>query len=160
MTQKTPEKRPWVNIIAIVAVFGLFMFIRGQIILTDTGDYLTSDGWATTTGTRIRDNNKTAFIEFEYTVDGERYVGTRTRFYQAVLFSGDSEVTKFAEQYPIGSEFTIYYDPADPQRSVINPAFPVWRAALQVCLLTVIIPVLVIVSVVLRRIRRVFRIGP
>lgn len=147
-------KRNWRTTVFGLLVVGLFLAMRGSIVVEDTRDYLNSSEWATTEGTRIPDNNKTAFINFEYTVNDTRYVGTRTRFYQLVLFSGDSEVTKFAETYPIGSEFTVYYDPGNPERSVINPAFPVGRAVLQVCLLAIVIPIAIVITTITRWIRK------
>ncbi|MEL6272505.1 MAG: DUF3592 domain-containing protein [Chloroflexota bacterium] len=143
-----------------ISIVAVFVLILASITVEDTRDYLDSDTWATTTGTRIRDNNKTAFIEFEYTVNGTRYVGTRTRFYQLVLFTGDTQYSNFETTYPIGSTFPVYYDPADPQRSVINPAFPVRAIMLRVALLTVLIPIWIshrIVSRLFGNILRPFR---
>lgn len=67
---------------------------------------------------RPRDNTKTAFISYEYTVAGESYTGTRAYFFQGMTVSRDSEELK--EHYPVDSYFTIYYDPAHPDRAVIN----------------------------------------
>lgn len=85
---------------------------------TDLRDYLAAPNWQTTTATRPRDNTKTAFISFQYTVDGRTYTSHRAYFFQSLVIGRESEELK--DRYPVGSEFTVYYDPAHPQRAVIH----------------------------------------
>lgn len=159
MSKNHPQSRSPAHIFLFVFGFGLLALLHGQVIVTDTRDYLASDTWATTTGTRIRDNNKAAFIDFEYTVNGERYVGTRSRFYQVVLFTGDSQYSQIDDQYVVGEQFTVHYDPEDPQRAVIDPTFPTVRALFALFVVGVVFPFLFVVSRFFRRLGNTFRVG-
>ncbi len=107
--------------IGSIVWLGIGLVVFGVVLsagYTDLRDYLSAGDWQATTATRPSDNTKTAFISYEYTVDGQTYIGQRAYFFQALTISRESEELK--ERYPVGSEFTIYYDPHQPDRAVIH----------------------------------------
>jgi hypothetical protein len=75
-----------------------------------------------------------------------------------MLFTGDSDRSKIDDQFAVGEQFTVHYDPANPQTSVIDPTFPTVRATFALLALTVIMPFLWFVSRLFRQIGRIFRI--
>ena len=58
-------------------------------------------------------------IEYEYTVNGDEFVGDR---YSFVLFGqGDRGYARsIVDRYPTGKEITVFVDPGDPGESVID----------------------------------------
>ncbi len=94
---------------------------------------LLSRNWPTTVGrvvrTRPHGNSSTPGIanlwvvdpgiEYEYTVDGLVYTG-RTVSFGGIPATVDGAGTVLL-QYPVGSAVTVWYDPDDPDRAVLQP---------------------------------------
>ncbi len=54
-------------------------------------------------------------IDYEYSVEGESYIGHQIAFY-TLMYPASYEL---AQQYPLGSEITIYYNPSKLDESVL-----------------------------------------
>lgn len=78
-------------------------------------------------------------IIYEYQVDGRTYRGDR--FNLAEIGRGNiGAVQRDVDKYPPGSSIMVYYNPADPYESVINPTAPsskmlLWVAAIIILML-------------------------
>ncbi len=59
-------------------------------------------------------------ITYLYEVDGKTYTGTRYRFHGGPAFMSRSAAEALRAHYPAGARITIFYDPANPQESVIE----------------------------------------
>ncbi|AZO57716.1 DUF3592 domain-containing protein [Mesorhizobium sp. M8A.F.Ca.ET.057.01.1.1] len=60
-------------------------------------------------------------ITFEYKVGGKKFQSSR---YSVKENLGDFEVTETLAQFPRGAEVTVFYNPADPRKAVIERTFP------------------------------------
>ncbi len=58
-------------------------------------------------------------FEYRYTVDGRAYTNWHAAFVRVPY------VNPLHEAYPTGRTVTVHYDPADPERAVIEPGAPV-----------------------------------
>lgn len=61
-----------------------------------------------------------ALIQYRYSVSGQEYHGSR-RTFSDVRTSSRSRTEKVLERYPPGGSVRVYYDPADPSTSVLEP---------------------------------------
>jgi hypothetical protein len=61
-------------------------------------------------------------LRYEYVVNGRRYEGDRIRAGQEG-FSARWRATAILTRYQIGTEVTVYYDPDDPGRAVLEPGW-------------------------------------
>jgi hypothetical protein len=71
-------------------------------------------------------------ICYSYVVDGIPRVGTRISFADSIrTFYKDAGIDWLSRNYPIGKTVTVYYDPADPDFSVLEPGAEdlifIWR---------------------------------
>ncbi|ESY69580.1 MULTISPECIES: DUF3592 domain-containing protein [Mesorhizobium] len=60
-------------------------------------------------------------ITFEYKVGGKKFQGSR---YSVKENLGNFEVTETLAQFPRGAEVTVFYNPADPSKAVIERTMP------------------------------------
>ena len=60
-------------------------------------------------------------ITFEYKVGGKKFRSSR---YSVKENLGNFEVTETLAQFPTGAEVTVFYDPADPSKAVIERTMP------------------------------------
>lgn len=90
-----------------------------------------SEGWPTAPGvvTRSRyDAGDTVrprglLLEYDFTVSGQPYRGTRVHFGHSGPFVVLNEAYVVQDRYPEGSAVTVYYNPRDPYNSVLEPGF-------------------------------------
>lgn len=115
-----------------VVVIGLIVFA----IVVKMKEVQAAKNWIATTGkvtrsevralknremeNRARIRNQ-PFVSFEFTVQGKRYTGDRISLGEYIS-EGDIEAT--LARYPVGAQVTVYYDPHNPQRSVLERALP------------------------------------
>jgi hypothetical protein len=63
------------------------------------------------------------FFQYRYSVNGLTYTNNRLQW--VYTYQPNETAWKFAHrwatQYPVGTNVTVYYSPADPQRSVLQP---------------------------------------
>lgn len=62
-------------------------------------------------------------VEYEYHVGGKQYRGKRITIGEK---TSGYEIEEILDRYPVGTEVTVYYDPADPQKAVLERDFPRW----------------------------------
>lgn len=60
-------------------------------------------------------------VVYRYTVAGMLYQGARTRLGPEVLSSDTRGAEKAVQRCPPGTAVTVYYNPADPSESVLDP---------------------------------------
>jgi hypothetical protein len=60
-------------------------------------------------------------VRYQYEVSGQRYVGNRISFAD---ISGRMASERVVKRYPRDMPVTVLYDPADPQESALEPAYP------------------------------------
>jgi len=121
MANKTkPRKSPSkIELLLGVLLIGGFLLVGFFRFVDNIRDYLTRDSWVSTTATVVKINSKTHWLTYEYTVEGEQYIGTRL----SITEDGDSYwgIPSEAENYPEGRDITVYYDPDRPHRVAISP---------------------------------------
>lgn len=75
--------------------------------------------------------NQEAEMRYAYDVHGKPYEGTRITVSDWVLAAGVWYVEQLRKRYPVGSETVIWYDPLQPERSVLRrPGYTLAVAAL------------------------------
>ena len=86
----------------------------GKITSTDLDAQITTDddGYQTTT--------YLAKVNFTYEANGSTYESDRVNFDYGMRTSNIRKQQSVVEQYPAGSNVTVYYDPEDPQQSVLE----------------------------------------
>ncbi len=97
-----------------------------------------SRGWAETSG-RVIQSSVNSFtnrgtttyrplVVYSYSVDGVRFTCTRIAF-RSMASGNRSAAARVAADYPVGRTVTLFYDPQQPDQSVlergINPWFPI-----------------------------------
>src|SRR4051794_12497911 len=65
-------------------------------------------------------------VEYEYRVDKKKYRGHKIDLGEK---TSSYELEKILDRYPVGAAVTVYYDPADPNRAVLDREFPWWMWA-------------------------------
>jgi len=91
---------------------------------------IASSSWVLTSGTVRefhvhvkRDADSTTYtpiILFDYTVNHQAFVGDRINFTSSSGSSSQSRISAFKAQYVPGSTVRVYYDPANPAKSVLS----------------------------------------
>jgi len=59
-------------------------------------------------------------LAYRYTVNGTTYTGRRLRALGA-RYGSEQEAAAALQAFPVGARIKVYYDPADPQSSVLLP---------------------------------------
>lgn len=83
-----------------------------------------SAGWSTTSGVvTASTTKKVSFrvqprVTYSYEVNGATYTGERISF---ASLTPKQEVDGVLGRYPLGQPVTVYYSPADPRQSVLEP---------------------------------------
>lgn len=57
-------------------------------------------------------------LEYEYEVDGRSYKGTR---YRCIRTGSLEAMRQVVDAHPVGSSAPVYYNPKDPQDSLLSP---------------------------------------
>ena len=59
-------------------------------------------------------------LQYNYEIEKQTYLGERYAFHGNPSFKTKAEAEKLLEEFPIGKTITIYYQPGNPQESVIK----------------------------------------
>ena len=59
-------------------------------------------------------------VSYSYQAGGADFVGTRPKFGARISLSWSGPAARTTRKYPVGSRVTVWYDPADPQESVLE----------------------------------------
>lgn len=109
-------------------ILGLFFFIFGMVVGTkmvkDKFDAIDSVNWIKVNGeiitaklTPTRNQRMRADFYYVYVVNQKKIVNSR------MTFSSSVSASQMLEKYPLFSTVPVYYDPADPEKSVVEPGF-------------------------------------
>jgi hypothetical protein len=111
---------PFLSLFVVVGVglagYGVYNWFKVEQVRTQ---------WATTQGqilsSRLTHNDDTTgtSIRYQYTVAGRQYESDNVRVGGDFSSSDGSEAAAIVDRYPAGGTCTVYYDPADPARSVL-----------------------------------------
>ena len=98
-------------------------------LIAGIGRQLRAVGFPTTFGTVTHssvkissDSEGTSYhpeIRYEYALDGARFIGDRYRY--TFSTSGKKSAEQAVAVHPVGRTVTVYYNPADPSDSVLQP---------------------------------------
>jgi hypothetical protein len=120
-----------VPILIAIALVGVYVKIRNE--------RKTSAHWPTVTGKitasqvdeqieteeddhRIRDVTKyVPKLQFSYRVGGRDYFSARRKWGWDAIYSYREQAANQLKAYPVGAAVPVYYNPADPQDSVLEP---------------------------------------
>lgn len=72
-------------------------------------------------GRKVAEIRNIPAITFEYKVGGKTFHGSR---YSAKENLGNFEVNETLAQFPTGADVTVFYNPADPSKVVIERTLP------------------------------------
>ncbi len=72
------------------------------------------------TGRRTRALRYSPAVSYSYDVDGTTYSSDLLGFIR-VWTDDESGAHGIARRYPVGQTITVYYDPGDPSRAVLDP---------------------------------------
>lgn len=108
---------------AIVLTFDVFAVWRTARQYS-TVHYRAVEGRVSSSEVEVNvDGESTAFlpkIEYDYTVAGRHYRGSRYR-YGTIGHPSHQEMERIVRQHPQGSMTKVYYDPANPADSLLKP---------------------------------------
>lgn len=114
--------------LVVFGAVGIGLGIWGWGVLTNAR---VSEGWPTVEGRVVRSevdhstdaeggDSYTPEIEYEYTVDGLEYENNRVRFGEN-SYSSRRRAEEETGRYPVGRRVEVYYEPGDPDNSVLEP---------------------------------------
>ena len=86
--------------------------VKGEVIRTDIVRERARNGGGST---------YQAKVEYQYAIEGVTHYGSRVSFAGNVNTSNRGAAMKITDQYRKGTEVAVYYDPADPEESVLEP---------------------------------------
>lgn len=84
----------------------------GKILASELSDF----NWETD------DTGKTykASVKYQYIVEGEKYVSKKVYYGDWIAISFSSYMQTLVAQYNVGEEYTVYYNPQNPKKSVLK----------------------------------------
>ena len=125
-----PQRAP---IVAALTGFGLLVCYFGVVftrMVRQAQRWPTTPGRITAAGVdayrvwsrrnRLRTHFKPA-VQYSYQVNGREYSGDRVNIGVVVSGTMPGLARRLAAKYPVGSEVNVYYNPASPGDSVLNP---------------------------------------
>jgi hypothetical protein len=118
-----------IALIITASIVFIFLYVKKENTLSnDSSNWLgTSAVIASSNVRRDWDKNKgtpkTQYwfeVQYNYEVEKKTYLGERYAFHGNPSFKTKAEAEKLLEEFPIGKTITIYYQPDNPQESVIK----------------------------------------
>ncbi len=118
-----------IALIITASIVFIFLYVKKENTLSnDSSNWLgTSAVIASSNIRRDWDKNKgtpkTQYwfeVQYNYEVDQKPYLGERYAFHGNPSFKTKTEAQKLLEEFPIGKTITIFYQPDNPQESVIK----------------------------------------
>ena len=113
---------------AFIGVGSIRSFIRSYRDVTQSYKWVFAHGKIVTSETRstsgVNGYSESAYIEYKYSVHMKEFVGSDVKSGGDISWStsipGLSNANDLLEDYPIGKEVVVYYDPLEPNRSCIK----------------------------------------
>ncbi|MBS3764359.1 MAG: DUF3592 domain-containing protein [Planctomycetes bacterium] len=87
-----------------------YMETEGEVISSRIDSHTDSDG----------DQMYKPEIKYVYVVDGEKYESDRYAYLGSISSSSSGGARKIVHNYPAGEKCAVFYDPADPMKSVLD----------------------------------------
>lgn len=142
LTMKSINTYP--RFFAVLAIVSGIMFVGALLAFPPVHRRNASIHWPNTNGVVSAAGLKVYFqkpytepfyelnISYSYVVDGIPRVGNRISFADSIrTFRKDVGLAWLSRNYPVGKAVTVYYDPADPDFSVLTPGAQdlifIWR---------------------------------
>ena len=105
-------------------IFIVFAFFMGWIFAKDISLSLSSMDWqpveakilTSKVNRGLRGGPDSPWIEFRYVVDNRTYINDRLDFGEWSY----GDVPEYLRDYPVDSVTTVYYNPTNPEESVLN----------------------------------------
>lgn len=118
----------WYGISSIVTLVGLVLIYFGlrDILQAQTSTrWLPAPGIIVSSDLGVEDDGEgntlyRADIQYTYELNGHEFQGDRV-FFGAMSTSERRQVFDLLLKYPKGTAVSVYYDPADPSQSVLEP---------------------------------------
>jgi hypothetical protein len=119
-----------VGVLSLVVIGVLLRILQGW---RNAG---TSKNWIAITGTvlsanvvagRNRGRNGVSYypvVMYEYSVDGNRYVGNRMSFGSQIGVGFQAVAARSLGKYPVGGTVPVYYNPNNPAEAVLERSAP------------------------------------
>lgn len=136
MSAKSSSKTV-LKIVAFIMIFiGIIPFLSGLGVILFIGKPMVdqakaSENWPTTEGmileSEVRDgqgeesNMFSAHILYEYTVNNQTMEGDRIWFGGDFHSTNREQFQRIVNDYPLGKDVKVYYDPDDPVVAVLQP---------------------------------------
>jgi hypothetical protein len=123
----TLKKVPWKGLIFVLIGVLLFFFVTQQWIRAYASlDWQTTQGKVTTSkaipcSRRYHRFGSQASIVYKYSVHGASYSSNNITFAFDSLTRSCGNAEKVITQYPLGKSVVVYYDPKNPEQSVLRP---------------------------------------
>ncbi len=115
-------------VLLVIGVVALILFGRNVMLGRRSQNWPTAPGTVEYTGMETYQSTDEdgststtydATIQYSYTVGGQAYQGNR-RTFTNVRTGSRRRVEQILARYPQGSAVSVYYDPANPQESVLE----------------------------------------
>jgi len=85
--------------------------VKSQVRTRPSGDFDTSD-------TEVENQ---PFVQYEFRIASQKHIGTRIAIGEKIP---SVELKSTLARYPVGKAVTVYYDPADPKKCVLERELP------------------------------------
>lgn len=118
----------WLAIVSGVMFFGALLTMPPVHHRAASAHWPTTNGVISAAGLKLYlhkphvEPSYEAIISYSYVVEGIPRVGSRISFADSIpTFHKGAGIAWLNRNYPVGKAVTVYYDPADPDFSVLNP---------------------------------------
>ncbi len=72
-------------------------------------------------GTCVQQQGGTPDVRYTYQIDGKPFTGNRIAFGQKEIMSNSDAAQRVVREYPEAKSVDVYFDPNDPETSVLEP---------------------------------------
>lgn len=108
----------------LVGSIGMFSTARETLAIQGSESWPSVQGQVIDSMVQTRSSRKgTTYapqITYTYAVNGTPYSGTRQQARNPVM-SSQQEAQSYLQAYPVNAKIQVFYQPADPQNSVLKP---------------------------------------
>jgi hypothetical protein len=134
MSNQSRKRNIWGSFLEAVLFGGIFLAIGGGISFWGWNilqNAKASSSWPTAQGNVISSDvsyssnadggeSYSPEVIYQYTVNDQHYESHTIKFGEN-SYSSRRKAEGIASSYPVGKEVTVYYDPQNPERSVLEP---------------------------------------
>jgi hypothetical protein len=140
----------WI-VLALAAAYALLAALLGRRIVRLRSEVRASAAWLPARARVVSAEKRIGFkgqshvdLAYEYEADGARHRGTRLHLGEPSAYSFERGADAVLARCPVGGEVEVFFDPADPGRSVLERRAPVLvRDAILLAIVTAVLAGLV-----------------